>query len=55
MSGRCEGVHAGIVVGVGSTPGIAVDMFAGTVSDVHARDGGTVVLIKMLKHFRENL
>ena len=40
MSGRCEGVCAGIVVGVGSTPGIAVDMFTGTVSDVRARDGG---------------
>ena len=40
VSGRCEGVRAGIVVGVGSTPGIAVDVFAGTVSDVRARDGG---------------
>ena len=40
MSGRCEGVHAGIVVGVGSTPGIAVDVFSGTVSDVRTRDGG---------------
>ena len=40
MSGRCEGVCAGIVIGVGSTPGIAVDVFSGTVSDVHACDGG---------------
>ena len=40
VSGRCEGVRAGIVVGVGSTPGIAVDVFAGMVSDVRTRDGG---------------